>query len=163
MPKSARSKAYNLNLDRSRPTEKQVGPGFTRKCWNCGSPDHMLNDCTAPRDENKIAKAQQQFHQTRGPRSQQRRGPPKHKTVHGKPLILNKNHVYVLDQKRIRAQKEARLQTALQALTTPSQSRSPAPAGFTAHHDPEPQPADASQESNVIEPSHVQTILRGLL
>ena len=163
MPKSARSKAYNLNLDRQRPTGKQVGPGFTRKCWNCGSPDHMLNDCTAPRDENKIAKARQQFRQTRGPRSHQRRGPPKHKTVHGKPLILNKNHVYVLDQKRIRAQKEARLQTALQALTSRPPSRPPAPAGLTTQHEPEPQPADASQESNVIEPSYVQTILRGLL
>ena len=30
MPKSARSKAYNLNLDRQCPTGKQVGPGFTR-------------------------------------------------------------------------------------------------------------------------------------
>ena len=163
IPKSARSKAYNINLNRQRPPGKpgSSGQGYTRKCWNCGSTDHMLNDCTAPRDENKIAKARQQFRQNRGPRQNQRRGPPKHKTVHGKPLVLNKNQVYVLDQKRLRSQKEARLQTALQALTNPSHS--PTPTGLMAHHDPEPQPADAPQESPRIEPSYVQNILRGLL
>ncbi len=76
-------------------------------------------------------------------------------------MVLNKNQVYVLDQKKLRTQKEARLQTALQALTNPSHS--PAPTGLTAHHDPDPQPADAPQESNRIEPSYVQNILRGLL
>jgi hypothetical protein len=30
--------------------------GSTRKCWNCGDPDHVINDCTKPRDEEKIKK-----------------------------------------------------------------------------------------------------------
>ena len=66
-------------------------------CWNCGGAHH-LNDCPKPRDQAKIDAARQRFRALR-----RSRGKPKHKTgPDGKPLVLNKNGYYVLDQRKWR-------------------------------------------------------------
>lgn len=96
-----RSQAHNATV-----TAPQRGPG-TRvargsqplKCWNCGGP-HLLPDCTQPRDEARIERARQQF---RAHNPRRLRGKPKYKTdSDGKPLVLNRQGLYVLDQKRWR-------------------------------------------------------------
>ena len=69
-------------------------PQRTPKCWNCGG-DHLLDKCTRPWDQNQIDQARQRYFAWR-----RTRGPPHHKTgADGKPLILNKNGFYVLDQR----------------------------------------------------------------
>lgn len=73
-------------------TQPQSDSKFT--CWNCGGPHH-LKDCPKALDQAKIDAARQKFRATR-----RSRGKPKRKTVDGKPLILNKNGYYVLDQKK---------------------------------------------------------------
>ena len=90
------------------------------KCFNCGG-DHLLPACTEPRDEVKIKAARDAFAATKtrppggrsgpsGGRFPGRGGgggsgrPPKRTTAKGgKPMILNKQGVYVLDQKRWKA------------------------------------------------------------
>ena len=34
--------------------------GNSNKCWNCEG-DHMINDCTEPRDQKTIAKNRREF------------------------------------------------------------------------------------------------------
>lgn len=84
----------------SKPKPTGPGPRGSGKCFNCGSRDHYLPDCPKPRDEDKIAKNRQAYSKST----------PKHGGKHprrklgpgGKPMILNKNGAYVLDQKKAR-------------------------------------------------------------
>ena len=75
-------------------------------CWNCGG-QHLLKECPKPKDENRIQAARKKF---RAKLNERRKGrssgstPPKRKTGEdGKPMILNKKGVYVLDQKAYKA------------------------------------------------------------
>ena len=71
---------------------------MTLICWNCGGPHH-LKDCAKPLNQPKVDEARQKFKA-----SQRAKGKPKHKFgTDGKPLVLNKNGFYVLDQRRWKA------------------------------------------------------------
>jgi hypothetical protein len=79
---------------------------FVIICWNCGG-QHLLKECPKPKDENRIQAAWKKF---RAKLNERRKGrssgstPPKRKTGEdGKPMVLNKNGVYVLDQKAYKA------------------------------------------------------------
>jgi hypothetical protein len=108
-------------------------PSGNLKCFNCGE-NHLLPDCPKPRDEDKIAKARAEFQKNKPPC----RGKPKHKTDrNGRPLVRNKNGAYVLDQKKVKAEKNKSKKSeeaanaivqALQARTAPAQTEQP-PAG----------------------------------
>ena len=52
--------AYNANGS-GPPALPDSTPRPKRSCWNCGSPDHLLNDCDKPRDQAKIDAARKRF------------------------------------------------------------------------------------------------------
>ena len=107
-------------------------------CWNCGG-RHWLRDCPKPRDEARIERARQQNRtSTPAQRPQRFRGKPRHKTSSdGKPLILNKNGFYVLDQKRWRSTRTQR----------PGTTQPRAQANHASHADPSHQDIGATQAS----------------
>ena len=77
-----------------------IAPASGLQCWNCGG-HHHLKDCTKALDQAKIDRARQQFKQQRKGRGKTL---PRHATgSDGKPLVLNKNGAYVLDQQAWRA------------------------------------------------------------
>jgi hypothetical protein len=75
-------------------------------CWNCGG-QHLLKECPKPKDESRIQAARKKFKEKLSELKKKRRKgstPPQRKTGEdGKPMILNKNGVYVLDQKAYKA------------------------------------------------------------
>ena len=98
----------------------------TPKCWNCGG-DHLLDKCTRPRDQSRIDQARQRYFAWR-----RTRGSPRHKTgSDGKPLILNKNGFYVLDQRRWREQHPTN--TSNEASPGGTSPPSPSQSGPSAH------------------------------
>lgn len=85
------AKGYTAQLTPNRP---QSSTPRKLLCWNCGSDNHLLNDCTVKRNQDKIDEARRKFRAMRR---------PKHKTsADGKPLIRNKNGAYVLDSKKVK-------------------------------------------------------------
>lgn len=119
-------------------------------------------------NEARIAKARDRFRARRrsGPRpgSGPQRRPPR-KRINGRPMVLNKKGVYVLDQKKLRQQKrKIYVEAALAAL----RNQDPAPA-------PPPSPAPTPQANvgtsvdpvpsttKTVRPTTIQEILRGLL
>ncbi len=113
--------------------QRKPKPG--QRCWNCGSDKHLLPDCPKPRDENKIDANRKKFLEgkksTRRPFKSKPKGtssPPSTKmgmtavSSDGKPLILNKNGVYVLDQK---AWKSTKSKTAPPVPPTETDSTTP--------------------------------------
>jgi DNA-directed RNA polymerase subunit RPC12/RpoP len=85
--------------DASQSSEKKKT--FVIICWNCGG-QHLLKECPKPKDEKRIQAARKKFNEAR--KKRKGKTPPKHKTGEdGKPMILNKNGVYVLDQKAYKA------------------------------------------------------------
>ena len=89
------SKAYNAQL-----TSPSGGPQSTLNCWNCGG-NHMLKDCPKPKVQATIDAARKKY---LAARKNKKGGPPKRKKdPTGRPLIRNKNGVYVLDQKKYKA------------------------------------------------------------
>jgi hypothetical protein len=160
VPTTTRAKSYNTVANTSGSTSGDK-PSFERSCWNCGSKDHMLNDCTKPRDEAKVTKARQQFRARRQPNNQgSRRTQPQHKRMNGKPMILNKKGAYVLDQKKVQdKRKKGQLESALsaiQALKVTSQPR-PQSVSDTSNSSPE------RTEDRTMDPVTIQSILQNLL
>jgi hypothetical protein len=160
VPTTTRAKSYNTVANTSGNTSGDK-PSFERSCWNCGSKDHMLNDCTKPRDEAKVTKARQQFRARRQPNNQgSRRTQPQHKRMNGKPMILNKKGAYVLDQKKVQdKRKKGQLESALsaiQALKVTSQPR-PQSVSDTSNTSPE------RTEDRTMDPVTIQSILQNLL
>ena len=92
VPTGSQSSAFKAGSSQSK--KRKV------TCWNCGK-DHTLNDCDQPRNEPRIAKAREEYMKKKKS-SGKGKSKPKHKTVDGKPMILNKNGAYVLDQKKMR-------------------------------------------------------------
>ncbi len=87
------------------------------KCFNCGSTDHLLNACPKPRNEERIAANRAKYMDSKGRKDKR----PKHKTgSDGKPMILNKKGVYVLDQKKIRASLNGTTSAPTNVTPTPS-------------------------------------------
>ena len=87
----------------TRPTPTSTGTGARPrpKCWNCDG-EHLLVDCTAPRDQAKIDAARARYRAWRSSRGSRPR--PRTTTgADGRPMILNRNGSYVLDQRRWRA------------------------------------------------------------
>lgn len=99
---------------------------FKGICFNCGG-DHLLPQCTLPRDETKITAAKDAYNSKRASRPSSTgrgggrfsgrgdrgggrggRGPPRTRTGRGgRPMVLNKNGAYVVDTKKWKAQKLA--------------------------------------------------------
>jgi hypothetical protein len=98
-----------------------------RRCYNCGSDDHLLPDCPHPRDEAKITKAREEFakNKRRNPQQQNKGKPKAHKASvetkvdsKGRALCLNKNKEWVVDQKALKSkQAEDKQNEAIKALT----------------------------------------------
>lgn len=55
-------------------------PSYQRKCWNCGSPDHTLNDCKLPHDKPRIERSREEFNKSRGFRNNKSNFKPRGKT-----------------------------------------------------------------------------------
>ena len=121
--------------------ESGTGTRPKGKCFNCGG-DHLLPQCTQPRDEAKIKAARDAFAANRPPRTGRTggrppSGSPKHKMGKGgRPLILNKQGAYVTDTKRWKALKDKAKSDSTTAsdtvfqsyvASTPSGSQSTAP------------------------------------
>jgi len=75
---------------------------YVRKCWNCDSPEHLLHLCPDPENPAKIAANKKQWKAFMRSCSK-----PATKIIDGKPMKLNKNGYYVLDQKAVREQQQA--------------------------------------------------------
>lgn len=140
VPKN-KTKGYNVQ----RQPPKPLNPDY--KCWNCGK-GHRLNECPEPRNQARIEAERTKFRANRGNKGSRPSGgrPPRRpqfKKVDGKPMILNKNGVYVLDQKKIRTeQKKARVDAAMKALSEkPKPTENPPPSSTPA---PTPAPAQAN-------------------
>jgi len=81
---------------------------YVRKCWNCDSIEHVLGDCPDPHNQAKIDANRKKFAAFK-----RSRGRSSTKVVNGKPMKLNKNGYYVLDQKAMREQKKLASLTAV--------------------------------------------------
>ena len=91
---------HNDNSEPPAAPQANYSQEKTLNCWNCGG-NHHLKDCTKPRNEAKIEEARRKFQSFR-----RNRGKPKYKSGQdGKPMVLNKNGLHVLDQKKWKALK----------------------------------------------------------
>ena len=137
-------------------------------CFNCQK-DHLLPDCPEPRDEARIAKNRAAYKKA-NPNPHTKKRTPRTKeygrTADGKPTIKNKLGTYVLDQKRLKEEKE--INSLIDALSpsetvsapTPSPSPSPAPAPAptpSTESTPTTNAARVSQRTATIE--RVRTLL----
>ena len=85
-----------------------------RRCWNCGGTDHLLPECPKPKDQEKIERNKKTFQDavSKARQSQSRGGargrPERHRKIgaDGRPMIQNKNGVFVVDTKALREQKQ---------------------------------------------------------
>ena len=107
------------------------------RCFNCGRKDCSPSICTQPLDQDRIkrnADAWKAKHpksaKSSQPRSTGSRGPPsRKKDEHGRPVKLNKNGVYVVDQQRYKQQKAAADITAkVDALVSTAEAHAAKPA-----------------------------------
>ena len=110
----------------SRPTNTGHDGKSKRKppvCWNCGGA-HLLPACKKPHDKAKIDAAKAAFNKQKEQRRKTKVGKD------GRPMILNKKGVYVLDTKAWKEKKEKQasaldtLQKALEAKAFPETSPS---------------------------------------
>ena len=161
VPQSSKAKSYISN---SGGTPYNSKSNMNYHCWNCGKPDHRLNDCTAPRDEARIERERTQFRAKRGNSGGGGRGGrfdrnprrPPFKKMDGKPMVLNRKGAYVLDQKKVQSQrKQTRVDQALAALNGPTR---PAPAP-----PPPSTPQALLTEDRTYDPYKLQSILREIL
>ena len=106
---------------------------FTPKCWNCGEEGHTLKDCKKPKDNAKIETARQAFNRRKrdsrssggNTNSHSRRTDSRpRRMIDGKPHILNKKGVFVLDQKTVRTQHDQNTTPIPPSTTTNSDSAS---------------------------------------
>ena len=162
VPKSAKSKAYcaktnNGDAPAALTTLRKI------KCWNCDVEGHHANDCTKPRNEQLFEKNKKAYARNNNKSGKSK---PKRRKIDGKPHILNKKGVYVLDQAKVQAQKKTKEATAksnddkiaaaiasLTAASTPGTSAPPTSAT-----------PPSSEPVMIRAPAHsVQDVLRGLL
>ena len=190
VPESKRKKSYLTTSRSSRRSQNHTPPAaltsnrtssFEMECFNCKQKGHGVGDCPRPLNQNVIDKNRQAYFKKKkerqgntfnsGSRSNNTQ-PPRRTTVDGKPMIMNKNGVYVLDQSK---KKHQETRAALQALsnwlpatsgTVPATSSSnpsvasPVPAPSTAAHGLTAQTPSAE----VTLPAHsVQDLIRSLL
>ena len=73
---------------------------YTVTCWNCGG-NHLLSECSKPRDEAKIDKARKAYRSRN--KGKGKKGRKSKTDDKGRPLKLNKNQVYVVDSKKWKA------------------------------------------------------------
>ena len=90
------------NATQSHQHQHQGKGKYVRKCWNCDSPEHLLHLCPDPENPAKIAANKKQWKAFMRSHNQ-----PATKLIDGKPMKLNKNGYYVLDQKAVREQQQA--------------------------------------------------------
>lgn len=96
----------------------------SRRCFGCGSPDHMLQDCNKRGSEEEIAKRRQAFRdEIKATRSKQgntaelsanqatNKPNKKGRDAKGRPMKLNKKNVYVVDQKMLRMEEDVKTLT----------------------------------------------------
>ena len=124
----------NLASQRAKPATAAATPpstpsrGIRKKiCWNCEREDHLVPDCPDPKDPERIEANRQKWWAARkNSRSSNNR--PRHKTgADGRPMILNKKGLYVLDQKKWRAHLASR-KVAVEVSSPPAQSEDKSPA-----------------------------------
>ena len=151
---SSHSQSRALTNQPSRPPTVTRGPATTTtpgartcaKCWNCDG-DHLLNDCPLPHNHAKIEAARRRYQAWRCTR-----GKPRHTTGEGgRPLILNRQGHYVLNQQRWR-----QMQGNTSSTSAPGASSTPPPAPT-----PSPSPAAPGTSANVaIRAEAIRTALR---
>ena len=109
-------------------------------CWNCGKKGHRLPDCPQPRNEEKISKSRTEFFNRKRAQNKPKRklGPG------GKPMVLNKNGYYVLDQKRWKEQQPPKTSP------TTSTEASGAAAASSPTSDPEQPKAHAAHAAGTL-------------
>ena len=151
------------------------------ECFNCKQKGHGVGDCPRPLNQNVIDKNCQAYFKKKkerqgntfnsGSRSNTSQ-PPRRTTVDGKPMIMNKNGVYVLDQSK---KKHQETRAALQALSNWSPATTGAvPATSSANPSmasPVPAPSTTAHgltaqtpSAEVTLPAHsVQDLIRSLL
>ena len=184
----AKSKAYLFGDP--TPTSSSSGNPDGYKCWNCGSTQHMADDCDRPRNEAVYSKNRDIFQsQRRGQRPRRkfngRQQPPNggrggrqpfnnarrqprqaRDRATGRPLNNNRNGVYMLDQRELRNQR--RLGAALQARVArpevqPSAPPAPAPTALTTSNQPNRGRRRGPRAANTASTFNVQSILQDLL
>ena len=124
------------------PLPYYMRPGFV--CFNCGKGGHPLSQCPKPADEARIKKARDAYQAAHPRKSKSKsKSRPKHTTgtsgkYKGKPLVLNKNGVYVVDTKKWKAMKDGSSDSSTPPATPPatsesqSESKSTPPSGLSA-------------------------------
>ena len=145
--------AAGANPAGSQSAQRGGGSNTTLVCWNCSGP-HLLRDCPEPKDQAKIDAARSKFRSSRR---------PKHKTSkEGKPLILNKRGLYVLDTKKWRAKQTSRtdqLAAMIAKHSVPAaESSAPAPAAPPTSS-PETEAPPAASSYLTIDPNALATAL----
>lgn len=165
----------------SQPGGYTSSTGWTIRCFNCQEDGHGVNDCPHPRNEATIKRQHEAFlkaKQARNATAGRGRGRgggfgrgngngaryapmPRRKTEDGKPWILNKNKVYVLDQRKVQKKtKPHQQQQALAALADQIQARTGA---STVPPDTPARPPRASgSTSSPTAPGHVYTAGRDI-
>ena len=100
VPKGSKSSAFHAGSGCNHGHRELI-------CWNCGKKGHSATECKAPRNEENIKKHLEQFKQKKkGRRKGKSKDKPKRKMEDGRPVVLNKKGVYVLDQKKSREMKK---------------------------------------------------------
>lgn len=177
VPNSAKSKTYNVVGRTFNPAGSGSGGAQRppRRCWNCGSSDHILPECDKPRDQAKIDRAVQE-HRANNPRRRpndrgnprgrrdQGRRPPQGRAhaarprdvealdTNGRPLMINRRNQMVPDQRRIRAQRRANI-----ARAPPPAADAPGPDTAVTSN-----PVARHAAPRTFEPVTVQNMLHGL-
>ena len=94
--------ANNATSSTSRSSSTGGGSsGYERHCWNCGSTNHVVTECDKPRNQSKIDAERKKWlaaKKSKGDTPEKKTDPDT-----GRPMILNKNGLYVLDQKAWKA------------------------------------------------------------
>ena len=143
-------KKWNGDTNKRVPALNVTGTEKRRRsCFNCQK-DHLLPDCPEPRDEARIAKNRAAFKKANPnprPKSHAPRTPRQKEygqTADGKPTIKNKFGTYVLDQKRLKEEKE---------IDTLMSSLSPSDAASTSSSSSATPPASAPAPSTETTPT----------
>ena len=153
--KGSRHKALTM-----APVKEPRGPPrdtSNMTCWNCGKKGHSAWECKKPKDPAAMERNRKAF-RNRKPNGQKPGGAnrsPRHATIDGKPMIMNKQGAYVLDQKLYRAQQQGALQALAAMADRDDQDRSSPPE---LDHVVQPQAHVAAPQS----PAHVQTVQEAL-
>ena len=152
------------NRNQKRKSHGSDEPRPKRRCFGCGREDHTLPECKNPGPQAEIDKRKKAYQEeaqalkkanrgksgnTTTPDAPKSQGPTK--DAKGRPMKLNKNGVYVVDQKRVQFAQDVDTITqafnAISANTEPKQTGSGSDPNPTASS-PTPDPAPSAPQAS---------------